>query len=557
MLRRLSVRNIVLIEALDLEFSGGLGAMTGETGAGKSILLDALGAALGARAGADLMRVGSDNSAVIAEFELPDSHPALSWMAEQGYEVDQGCVILRRVISASGRSRAFINDMPCSVSALRELGTLLVEIHGQFDDRALIDPAGHRALLDAYAGLGKDVIALRALHGAWRGAVKALEEGRAAVAEAERDAEYVRHSVEELEKLAPEQGEEDVLDRDRRQMQRAASIAEDVMKSIGLLGPQGAESAVADALRRLDAASAKADGRLDPAIAALELAGNALSDALAAVEAAGESLSFDPSRLEQIEERLFALRGLARKHRIGVDALAGLRESLGERMRLIDAGADRIGALEAEAKTTEADYRAAAEVLSAARAEAAGRLDAQVVGELAPLKLDRAEFRTLVEPQTDRAGPEGIDRVAFEVTTNPGSAPGPIDKIASGGELSRFLLALKVCLARESDGKTLIFDEIDRGVGGATAAAIGARLRRLGEAGQTLVITHAPQVAAEAARHWRIEKRVESGPEGEITRTNVVRLPESERVDEIARMLAGETVTEEARSAARRLLGAA
>ena len=556
MLRRLSVRNIVLIEALDLDFSGGLGAMTGETGAGKSILLDALGAALGARAGADLMRMGADSAVVIAEFELEDGHPALGWLAEQGYPADEDSAILRRVISANGRSRAFINDTPASVAALRELGALLVELHGPFDDRALIDPAGHRALLDAYAGLGGEVAALRALHAAWREVEKALDAGRAAVSEAERDAEYVRHSVEELEKLAPEPGEEDVLDRDRRQMQRAASIAEDVAKSIGLLGPQGAEGAVADALRRLDAASAKADGRLDPAIAALEQAANTLSDALAAVESAGEALSFDPGRLEQVEERLFALRALARKHRIGVEALAGLRESLGDRMRMIDAGAERIGALEAAAQQGEAAYRAAAERLSAARQEAAGRLDAQVVGELAPLKLERAVFRTVVAAEADRAGPEGIDRVAFEVTTNPGSAPGPIDKIASGGELSRFLLALKVCLAREGDGKTLIFDEIDRGVGGATAAAIGARLRLLGESGQTLVITHAPQVAAEAARQWRIEKRVEAGEDGEITRTDVVELGAAERVDEIARMLAGETVTKEARGAAKRLLGA-
>ena len=557
MLRRLSIRNIVLIDALDLDFDAGLGAMTGETGAGKSILLDALGAALGARANADLVRMGADKGSATAEFELDDDHPAWAWLREQGHEIEDAALIVRRVISREGRSRAFVNDQPVGVATLRELGTRLIEIHGQFDDRALVDPAGHRGLLDAYGGLQKEHRQVNALYTAWREMATRLETTRAEIAEAQRDAEFVRHSVEELTELAPEEGEEDTLDTERRQMQRAESIADDVSKAIAQLGNNGAEGAISDTLRRIEVAAEKADGRLDAALEAIARAMNSCAEALSEVERAAEALTFDPRRLEQAEERLFALRGLARKHRIGVADLPKLYAGLGEKLAFIEQGEAKLVEMEGEVSAAHAAFLDAAKGLSRARQEAAGVLDKQVVGELAPLKLERAIFRTLVDTDPDKAGPDGIDRVAFEVTTNPGSAPGAIDKIASGGELSRFLLALKVCLARKGDGKTLIFDEIDRGVGGATAAAIGARLKRLGDDTQTLVITHAPQVAAEANRQWRIEKSVVQGDDGETTLTRVVELSKTERVDELARMLAGESVTKAAKDAARSLLKAA
>jgi len=557
MLRRLSIRNIVLIDALDLDFDAGLGAMTGETGAGKSILLDALGAALGARANADLVRAGADKGSATAEFDLDDDHPVWPWLREQGHDIEDASLIVRRVISREGRSRAFVNDQPVGVATLRELGSRLIEIHGQFDDRALVDPAGHRGLLDAYGGLQKEHKQVHALYAEWREATVTLEKTRADIAEAQRDAEFVRHSVEELTKLAPEEGEEDTLDAERRQMQRAESIADDVSKAIAALGNQGAEGAISDTMRRIEVAAGKADGKLDTALEAISRTLNACSDALSEVERAAEALSFDPRRLEQAEERLFALRALARKHRIGVSDLPKLHSGLGEKLAFIEQGEAKLVEMEETVAAAHRAFLGAAKGLSAARQEAAIVLDKQVVGELAPLKLERAIFRTLVDSDPEKLGPDGIDRVAFEVTTNPGSLPGPIDKIASGGELSRFLLALKVCLARKGDGKTLIFDEIDRGVGGATAAAIGARLKRLGEDTQTLVITHAPQVAAEANRQWRIEKSVEQGGDGETTRTRVVELSRAERVDELARMLAGESVTKAAKDAAKSLLKAA
>lgn len=554
MLRRLSVRDIVLIDALDLEFGAGLGAMTGETGAGKSILLDALGAALGSRVAGSLVRSGSSSGSATAEFEIATDHPAWHWLREQGYDIEDETLILRRVVGEEGRSRAFINDQPSSVSALRSLGSMLVEIHGQFDDRSLTNPAAHGLLLDAYAGLEGQGRAVRKLHAAWREAERALVSGRAEIEEARADADYVRHSVEELEELAPESDEESVLDAERRSMQRAVAIAEDVSRAADALGVKGAEGRLSEAVRWLDAAAPKADGRLDPALAALDRAMTEMSEALREVDAAMEALAVDPNVLEQIEERLFALRGLARKHRMSVTDLATLRAKMNDRLAFIEAGEERLIALETAARDARDAYLVKARSLSAARTKAASGLDRAVMKELPPLKLERAKFRT--EITTDEAGgtAEGIDRVSFTVATNPGSPFGPIDKTASGGELSRFLLALKVCLARREDGKTIIFDEIDRGVGGATAAAIGVRLRRLGEAGQALVITHAPQVAAEASRHWRINKSVTKQKGREVTTTEVVILSEKERVAELARMLAGETVTKEAREAARSLL---
>lgn len=555
MLRRLSVRDIVLIDSLDLDFGAGLGAMTGETGAGKSILLDALGAALGSRVAGSLVRSGANSGTTTAEFEIVDDHPAWHWLREQGYEIEDETLILRRVVGKEGRSRAFINDQPASVSALRALGGMLVEIHGQFDDRSLTNPAAHGLLLDAYAGLEKRVTKVRKLHAAWRAAEKALVTGRAEIEEARADADYVRHSVEELEELAPESDEEEALDTERRSMQRAVSIVEDVAKAADALGPKGAEGRIAEAVRWLDMAAPKADGRLDASLAALDRMLTEMSEAVREVDAAMEALSVDPNLLEQIEERLFALRGLARKHRMSVTDLATLRAKMNERLAFIEAGEERLVAFETAAREAREAYLAEARALSTARRKAAISLDKAVMKELPPLKLERAKFRTEVAADEESGTADGIDRVSFTVATNPGSPFGAIDKTASGGELSRFLLALKVCLVGDDNDKTtIIFDEIDRGVGGATAAAIGTRLRRLGEAGQTLVITHAPQVAAEAARHWRIEKNVTKSGRKEITTTRVTLLSDTERVAELARMLAGETVTQEARDAAKSLL---
>lgn len=555
MLCRLSVRDIVLIETLDLEFEPGLGAMTGETGAGKSILLDALGAALGERVSGSLVRAGCKNGSATAEFDIPQNHAAWDWLLEQGYEIEDETLILRRVVGEEGRSRAFVNDQPASVSALRALGSMLVEIHGQFDDRSLTNPAAHGLLLDAYGGLGKRALKVRKLHAAWRAAEKSLVTGRAEIEEARADADYVRHSVEELEELAPESDEEATLDVERRSMQRAVSISDDVAKAADALGVKGAEGRIAEAVRWLDMAAPKADGRLDAALSALDRTMTEMSEAIREVDAAREALAVDPNVLEQIEERLFALRGLARKHRMSVTDLANLRSKMNERLAFIEAGEERLIALETAAREAHNAYLVEARTLSAARQKAGNSLDKAVMKELPPLKLERAKFRTDVAANEASGTAEGIDHVSFTVATNPGSPFTAIDKTASGGELSRFLLALKVCLVGNANDKTtIIFDEIDRGVGGATAAAIGVRLRRLGEAGQALVITHAPQVAAEASKHWRINKEVKKLGGKESTTTSVVVLSEKERVAELARMLAGETVTKEAREAARSLL---
>ncbi len=550
MLRQLSIRDIVLIDALDLEFGPGLNALTGETGAGKSILLDALGLALGARGGAGLVREGADQGSAVAVFEPAPDHPVHAALAEAGLPAAEDGLILRRAVSADGRGRAFVNDQPTSAGTLRAIGELLVETHGQHDDRGLLNPAGHRALLDAFAGVTGEAAEVSKLWRAARAAEDALSAARVAQEDAARDADYLRHAVEELDEIAPEPGEADALDAERRLMQAAERMREEVAKAAEALGPEGAEGAMGDALRRLDHAAPQLEGRLDEPLAALDRAMTELSEAQSGVESALEALTFEPYRLEAVEERLFALRGLARKHNVQPDDLAELRDVLAGKLDAIDAGEGRIGELSAEAEAARARYLSAAEALSKVRRAAAQRLDAAVGAELRPLKMERAVFRTEVEtlPPED-AGPDGIDRVAFTVATNPGSKPGPIGKIASGGELSRFLLALKVPLASAGD-VTMIFDEIDRGVGGATADAVGRRLAALAEGSQVLVVTHSPQVAARADRQWRIWKAVE----GDLTRTSVVPLGPQERVDEIARMLSGETVTAEARGAAEALL---
>jgi DNA repair protein RecN (Recombination protein N) len=544
-LRSLDVRDLLIIDRLELEFRPGLNVLTGETGAGKSILLDALGFVLGWRGRAELVRAGADRGEVTAVFELPPGHAGLAVLEEAGFE-PQDETILRRVNTAEGRKTAWINDRRASGEVLRRLSETLVELHGQHDDRGLLNPRGHRAMLDAFGGL--DVAACRE---AWRGraaAARALAAAEAVIAETRAEEEYLRHAVDELDALGPRPGEEAELDARRRLMQGAERIRDDVARAGQALSREGAEGMCSDALRWLDGVADRAEGTLDAALGALGRALEEIAQAQSGVEDALDALSFDPRELEETEERLFALRGLARKHGVLADDLGAFAEGLRGRLETLDAGEVELGRLRSAVGEAEAAYAAAADALGERRREAAGRLDAAVSGELAPLKMERAVFRTVIEEA--EPGPEGTDAVAFTVATNPGAPAGPLNRIASGGELSRFLLALKVCLTRTGSGVTMIFDEIDRGVGGATAAAVGRRLKALAEEGQVLVVTHSPQVAALGGHHWRVEKRVSA----ETTTSTVVPLGAPDRVDEIARMLSGDTVTEEARAAARALL---
>jgi DNA repair protein RecN (Recombination protein N) len=551
MLIHLSIRNVVLIEALDLEFGPGLGVLTGETGAGKSILLDSLGLALGARADSGLVRQGEAQASVTATFaELPAGHPVRTVLADNDIDLEPGePFLIRRTLKADGGSRAFVNDQPCSAALLREVGGMLVEIHGQHDDRGLLNPRGHRALLDAF---GKcDTAAVATAHTAWRGAEVALAEARADVESAARDRDYLDHAVAELTAFAPEAGEEAALAEERATMQKGARLAED-LSAVGDLfeGSDGGLARLRQAGRRLDRIAGE-HPLLEEALAALDRAVIEASEAEDKLTAALEALSFDPARLDIIETRLFDLRALARKHQVQPDDLAALTQEMREKLSRIDAGEEGLAALEADRAAKAALYGQAAGALTAQRAAAAARLDAAVAAELAPLKLDAARFRTAVAPLDEAAwGPAGADRVEFEISTNPGAPFAPLTKIASGGELSRFILALKVALAEEGGADTMIFDEIDRGVGGAVASAIGERLARLAQRTQLLVVTHSPQVAARGAGHMLIAK----SSQGTVTRTGVHALGEAERREEIARMLSGAEITAEARAQAGRLL---
>jgi len=550
MLTGLSIRDVVLIDTLDLEFGPGLCVLTGETGAGKSILLDALGLALGMRADSALVRAGQAQAVVSVAFEMPADHPALALLADNGLDNEPGePLTIRRVAKADGGSRAFVNDQSVSAGLLRELGGLLVEIHGQHDDRGLLNPRGHRALLDAYGRID----AARAA-AAWR-RVRELEErlgeARTATETAGRDREWLEHAVEELARLAPEQGEEERLASLRATMQAGARLGDELATISALLrGSEGGLAQLRQAARRLDRIAAEHPA-LAEALAALDRAVIEAADGEDALDRAAEALTFDPARLEEAEARLFEIRALARKHRIEADALPALLGDLEARRGAIDADADRIEALGAELAEACIAYDRAADALTEARQAAAARLDAAVAAELAPLKLDQACFRSVIGPA--EPGATGRDRVEFEVSTNPGAPFGPLLRIASGGELSRFILALKVALAEEGGATTMIFDEVDRGVGGAVASAIGERLHRLAEGGQVLVVTHSPQVAARGAMHLLIEK----SHDGLVTRTGVHRLDEARRREEIARMLSGAQVTDEARAQADRLLEAA
>ena len=545
MLRALEIRDVLIIDRLSLELGPGLNVLTGETGAGKSILLDALGFVLGWRGRAELVRQGAAQGEVTAVFDLPAGHAARDVLTEAGIEAEDD-LILRRVNSSDGRKTAWVNDRRVSGEVLRDLSDHLVELHGQHDDRGLLNPRGHRALLDAFAGL--DLSALRSAWAAQRAARSTLAEAEAVLARAAAEEDFLRHAVAELDKLNPEPGEEATLDARRRLMQGAGRIRDDVAKALAALSEDGAEGRMRDALRWLEGAADKAEGRLDAPLEALARALIELGEAQGGVEQSLEALDFDPGDLERIEERLFAIRALARKHGVLPDELGGFANALRERLAAIDGGAAGLAKLAKAVTVAEAAYQAEAQRVTGARRSAAGRLDAAMAAELAPLKMERAVFAT--EITAGEPGPEGVDAVTFTVATNPGALSGPLNRIASGGELSRFLLALKVCLTGESPGLTLIFDEIDRGVGGATADAVGRRLKALATGAQVLVVTHSPQVAAFGAQHWRVEKRVS----GDQTLSTVTGLGQAERIEEIARMLAGDIVTEAARAAARSLL---
>ncbi|QPH55077.1 DNA repair protein RecN [Pontivivens ytuae] len=548
MLLSLSVRDIILIDHVELAFRPGLNVLTGETGAGKSILLDALGFALGHRGRADLIRKGAEQGEVVAEFALPPDSPIRAELEEAGLPDEGDTLLIRRVNGEGGRKTAWVNDRRCSGEILRRIGAHLVEIHGQHDDRGLLDPKGHRALLDAFAG-AED--ALEGTGQTWRAvsaARRALDEARARLEAARSDEEFLRHAIGELDALDPQPGEDETLDTRRRHMQAAARVGEDVTKADGALGPQGAEGPMNDALRWLEGAAGSLEGLLEQPVAALERALSELAEAQAGVASALEQLDADPMELERVEERLFAIRGLARKHNVLPDDLAGFADELRTRLAAIDGGAEEIAGLEVALTEAEGEYDTAATALGDLRRTAAARLDAAMAAELGPLKMERAVFTTAIADAPP--GPEGREAVTFTVATNPGAPAGPINKIASGGELSRFLLALKVCLTTRAEGLTLIFDEIDRGVGGATADAVGRRLGTIADKAQVLVVTHSPQVAARGAHHWRIAKSVEGG----ITTTRVTPLAPSDRTDEIARMLSGDKLTDAARQAAKALL---
>jgi DNA repair protein RecN (Recombination protein N) len=552
MLTALDIRDVVLIAALRLEFSGDLSALTGETGAGKSILLDSLGLALGARGDAGLVRAGAAAASVTASFDIAANHPARAIIADNGLDHD-GEIILRRQLKADGGSRAFVNDQAISATLLRDIGAALVEIHGQHDDRGLLQPRGHRALLDAFGALAGEAAAVAGAYAVWRAAEVANADAIAAFEAGQRDREWLDHAVAELAALAPRPDEEAELAAARTAMQQGTRIADDLEAVTALLGgSDGGLAKLRQAARRLDRLAPERTELVD-ALAAIDRALIEADDAETQLAAVARALAFDPARLDATETRLFELRAAARKHRVTVDQLPALAEEFAARAAAIDASEAEVAATAAARDQAAAAYDGAARALTTARNTAALRLDAAVMLELAPLKLDAARFRTLIDtpPGAERAA-AGVDRVEFEVSTNPGALFGPLLKIASGGELSRFVLALKVALAETGSAGTIIFDEIDRGVGGAVASAIGERLARLAAGTQLLVVTHSPQVAARAAHQWRIAK----SSAGAVTRTDVELLDAPARREEIARMLSGTHVTDEARAQADRLLGA-
>jgi len=558
MLSALSIRNIVLIETLDLKLNEGLSGLTGETGAGKSILLDSLGLATGARADAGLVRAGAKQGSATAIFDMPDNDDVTALLDEAGID-HEGDLILRRVQTSDGRTRAFVNDQPVSVALIRQLGDMLVEVHGQHDTHGLLDASTHRGMLDAYGGLEDKVRALKGVHATWRDLLEDLHRLTEEIERAQADADYLRVAVGELNELSPEPGEEVALAEERTLMMSAEKISSDLTEALDILENDGGiETRLSSALRRLEGQRENAAGRLDAAVSSLDRAIVESAEARDQLSSALATLEFDPERLETVESRLFALRAAARKHSCSVDDLPRVAASLAARLGDIDGGEGRLNEVRVAVEKARDVYMAKAKALSSARKAAAKKLDKAVAGELPPLKLDKARFQTEIDVSPfDEGGPEGIDRVRFEVATNPGAPFAPLARIASGGELARFMLALKVSLAARGGAPVLVFDEVDAGVGGAVAQAVGDRLAALAQSVQVLVVTHSPQVAAQADNHLKIEKRATGKGKKDLPATKVDHLEPAARREEIARMLAGATVTDEARAAADQLIGAA
>ncbi len=551
MLTALSIRDIVLIEKLDLQLSGGLSILTGETGAGKSILLDALGLALGARGDANLVRNGQDKGSVTASYNLPLRHVAIEFLGEHEIEVE-GDIVVRRVQTRDGSSRATINDQPVSLALLRQFAALLVELHGQHADRALVNVNSHRSLLDAYGGLDKQVKAVAATWGTLSDVKTRLQEHEDALSRAEVERDYLEHAVKELTKLAPEVNEEQGLAEKRQFMMLSEQFvsALDEAESV-LSGETAFESRINAALRRLERRKDGAGGRLDEVCSELDTLLRAFGESTSAIDQARKTFEFDPRDLEKSEERLFALRAAARKYRCKVDDLATVKDKLGTDLQRLEDGSGILLRLQQEEQAARAVYETAADDLSARRRKIAKQLDKSVLTELPALKLEKALFETAVESDASKPGAQGIDRVEFKVATNPGAALQPLMKIASGGELARFMLALKVVLAAKGSAPVLIFDEIDTGVGGAVADAIGKRLRSLAKDLQIIAVTHSPQVAAQANQHLLISKKPSKDKR---MATTVEPLSEVARREELARMLSGDTVTEAARAQAGELM---
>ncbi|HLH10395.1 MAG TPA: DNA repair protein RecN [Methylovirgula sp.] len=552
MLVQLAIRDIVLIDKLDLEFGRGLTVLTGETGAGKSILLDAFALSLGGRGDGSLVRQGEPQGQVTAVFDLPLDHPAIAAARAQDIETE-GELILRRLQMADGRTRAFVNDQPVSAQALRGIARELVEIHGQHDDRALINSDVHRQLIDAYGGLGPQCGRVRSAFGQLRAAQAELAAEQKRLEKAQAEADYLRHAHQELVALAPKPEEEAACATRRAEMMQAEKVSAELRDAAEAVGGEGAPlAAMSSTLRRLERRQAQAPDLIGPILLALDTALTAFHNAIEALDAALRAANYDAGELERVEERLFALRAASRKYSVAVDDLPALAERIAADLAALDAGEMRLESLRETAKAAQAAYDSAATDLSAARKRAARDLERAVNAELPPLKLEGAEFTVKFHKESAAPGPDGIDQVEFWVKTNPGTKPGPLGKIASGGELARFMLALKVALADRGSAPTLVFDEIDAGVGGAVADAIGQRLARLAADVQVLAVTHAPQVAAQAFGHFRIVK--DALEKGARVATRVTHLAKEARREEIARMLAGATITEEARAAAGRLL---
>ena len=554
MLRTLSIRNVVLIERLDLGFAGGLGVLTGETGSGKSILLDALGLVIGMRADSDLIHQGADQSSVTAEFEITDNNEIDALLDEYGIEGGSN-LVLRRLLSTDGRSRAFINDQLVSVALLRQIGEKLIEVHGQLETHGLLDPASHRRFVDAFGGYEDLLTRVADNFQSWRSAATAYEKAKVNIEKAKRDEEFLHHAVDELQALDLQPGEEEELAGKRSILMNVEQLIESLQDAFSDLNDgHGVESTLRSALQKVERVADKAGGQFDVAVASLERALLEATEGIAELLRVSRVMELDPAELEHIEERLFAMRGLARKYNIEVEALPELLKDMQEQLAVLTDGAGNLDQLAKQAEVAKSEYVAAAEKLSAVRKKVSDKLDKAVTKELPPLKLEAAIFKTRLDPLDEPDWNEfGREYVSFEVKTNPNTAAGPIHKVASGGELARIMLALKVVLADADAVPTLIFDEVDAGIGGAAAAAVGERLARLAEDVQVLVITHSPQVAARGNSHWQISKI--GKVDGNVT--EVGELTGDVRTEEIARMLSGAKITEEARAAAKSLLGAA